>query len=90
MATDRQRMCDDDLLRLLAEQGGRSIADIAAHFHVTPTAIRQRLVRLMRSQSVTRRRADDATRRRGRPRHLYCITSQGEAALAKAAGEGID
>jgi len=80
---DRQPMCNDDILRLLADQRGHSIAEMASHFHVTQTAIRNRLVRLMQSQSVTRRRNDE--QRRGRPQDLYFITSQGAAALAGAA-----
>lgn len=85
--TDRQPMCDNDILRLLADHCGHTIGAMVAHFHVTQTAIRARLLRLMLSQSVTRQR-DDATRRRGRPRYLYFITSRGEAALAKPADEG--
>ena len=77
---DREPMCDKDLLRLLSDQVGRSIMGMADHFHVTQTAIRDRLVRLTRLQSVIRRRDDE--RRRGRPRYLYYITSQGVEALA--------
>lgn len=78
-------MCDDDLLRLFAEQGGRSVSEMVAHFHVAQTAIRRRLTRLVHAQSVVRRCKEEP--RRGRPRHLYWITSRGEAALAKAAAE---
>ncbi|MGA2258626.1 MAG: hypothetical protein ABSG53_28505 [Thermoguttaceae bacterium] len=85
--TDRQPMCNDDILRLLMDQRGRSVSEMATYFHVTQTAIRNRLLRLTLSQSVTRRRNDG--RRRGRPQYLYCITPQGQAALAKAAGDGI-
>ncbi|MGA2259481.1 MAG: MarR family transcriptional regulator, partial [Thermoguttaceae bacterium] len=77
---DRQPMCNDDILRLLADQRGHSIAEMATQFHVTQTAIRKRLLRLMQLQSVTRRRNDE--QRRGRPQDLYFITSQGAAALA--------
>ena len=73
--TDRQPMCDNDILRLLADQRGRAVSEMVAHFHVTATAIRQRLLRLTRSQLVTRKRNDE--RRRGRPTYLYYITSQG-------------
>ncbi len=82
--TDRQPMCNDDVLRLLADQRGRSVAEMATHFRVTQTAIRKRLVRLAVEQSVIRKRGDDA-KRRGRPQYLYYITSQGTAALAKTA-----
>ena len=83
--TDRQPMCDKDLLRLLADQRGRSVTEMTAHFRVTQTAIRQRLRRLMGEQLVTRKR--DGERQRGRPKHLYCITNQGTAALAEAADD---
>lgn len=85
---DRQPMCDKDILRLLADQTGRSIAGLAAHFHVTQTAIRDRLVRLTMLQSVIRKR--DGERRRGRPRYLYYITSRGTEALAPAEDDGTD
>ena len=84
--TDRQPMCNNDLLRLLADQRGRSVAEMATHFHVTQTAIRKRLLRLTLVQSVTRQR-DDANRR-GRPPDLYFITNQGKARLAGADNEG--
>ena len=80
LLTDRQPMCNNDLLRLLADQRGRSVSEMATHFHVTQTAIRKRLLRLTLVQSVTRQR-DDANRR-GRPPDLYFITSQGTARLA--------
>ena len=84
--TDRQPMCNNDLLRLLADQRGRSVSEMATYFHVTQTSIRKRLVRLALVQSVTRQRDD--SQRRGQPRHLYYITSQGTARLAGADNEG--
>jgi len=83
--TDRQPMCNNDVLRLLADHRGRSVAEMATHFRVTQTAIRKRLLRLTLLQSVTRQRKGGW--QRGRPQYLYFITSQGEAALA--ADEGI-
>ena len=85
-ATDRQPMCNADILRLLADHQGRSVSDMAVHFRVTLTAIRNRLIRLTQLQSVTRQRKDE--RRRGRPKYLYYITSRGEAALAETVDEG--
>ena len=82
---DRQFMCDDDLLRWLADEGGRTVAEMAAHFRVTETAIRTRLVRLTWSQSVTRK--GRKTKERGRPQYLYYIASPGEASPAKASKE---
>lgn len=84
-ATDRQPMCNNDILRLLADERGRSISEMAAHFSVTLTAIRQRLIRLAGKQLVTRKH-DDA-KRRGRPKYLYFITSQGAAVLAETPDE---
>ena len=80
--TDRQRMSDNDILRLLADQRGRTVAEMADHFGVARKAIYDRLIRLTAAQSVIRKR-DDADRGQGRPKYLYYITSQGEAALAK-------
>ena len=79
--TDRQPMCNDDILRLLADQRGHTVAEMAAYFRVTETAIRKRLLRLTLGQSVTRQRHDEH-RGRGRPPDLYFITSQGTAKLA--------
>ncbi|MEI8373062.1 MAG: DeoR family transcriptional regulator [Planctomycetota bacterium] len=72
----RQPMCDDDILRLLADHQGHTIPEMAAHFRVTQTTIRSRLNRLMLKQSVTRKCTNEQTRGRGRPKHLYFITSQ--------------
>jgi len=80
-----QPMCNNDILRLLADHRGRSVSEMATHFQVTQTAIRNRLSRLTMSQSVTRQ--GQKARRQGRPKYLYFITSQGEAALAEAANE---
>ncbi|MGA2254239.1 MAG: MarR family transcriptional regulator [Thermoguttaceae bacterium] len=78
-------MCNEDILRLLMDHRGHTVSEMASHFHVTQTAIRNRLLRLTLAQSVTRRRNDE--QRRGRPQDLYFITSQGAAALAKAADD---
>ena len=82
MTTDRQPMCDNDILRLLADHSGHTLSGMAGHFHVTLTAIRNRLLRLMRLQSVTRQRND--ARRRGRPQFVYYITPRGEISLQSA------
>ncbi len=75
--TDRQPMCNDDILRLLADQRGRSVSEMAAHFHVTQTAIRNRLLRLTAAQSVIRKR-EAGQCGRGRPKYLYYLTSPGD------------
>jgi len=74
----RQPMCDDDILRILADHQGHSIPEIVAHFHVTQTAIRGRLNRLMHKQTVTRKCTNEQTqwRGRGRPKHLYFIADR--------------
>ncbi len=81
-STDRQPMSDKDLLRLLADQRGRTVTEMASHFRVTQTAIRARLHRLIAAQAVIRKRSDDAIGKRGRPQYLYYIKCQGEIALA--------
>ena len=85
MTTDRQPMCDNDILRLLADHSGHSLSGIATHFQVTLTAIRNRMLRLMQLQSVTRQRNDE--RRRGRPQYVYYITPRGEKALLSSDDE---
>jgi len=85
--TDRQPMRDIDLLRLLADQRGHTTSEMTSHFHVTQTAIRQRLIRVMWKQLVIRQRAD-AAGKRGRPQYLYFISSKGEAVLAEASDDG--
>lgn len=72
MTTDRKPMCDNDILHLLADQRGRGVSEMAAHFHVTQTAIRGRLLRLTLSQSITRQQ-DGGQHGRGRPRYLYFL-----------------
>ena len=65
---------DADLLELLRTRGPLGVTEMAAAGAVTPTAIRQRLVRLM-AQGLVERRAVRAGR--GRPRHLYRLTQRG-------------
>lgn len=65
---------DADLLELLKVRGPLSVADLARKMEVTPTAVRQRLTRLMAQGLVDR----EAIRgRRGRPRHRYRLTDKG-------------
>ncbi len=89
--TDRQPMCDEDILRLLADQQGHSIAEMAGQFHVTQTAIRNRLMRLEHRERISRQREElwrePGGSKRGRPRYLYFITSRGEAALRETPDE---
>ena len=63
-------MCDDNILRLLADGVGRTVLALAEHFQVTKTAIRERLIRMMAAQTVIRQ-PDAKQRGRGRPQYLY-------------------
>src|SRR3954462_15582655 len=61
---------DAAILSLLREADARSVAELAAATKVTATAVRQRLIRLMRQGLVER----EPTRHgRGRPRHRYLL-----------------
>lgn len=65
---------DADLLDLLRIAGPLRVTEMAQAMEVTPTAIRQRLVRLMRRGMIQR----EAVRAgRGRPRHNYSLTEKG-------------
>jgi DeoR family transcriptional regulator, suf operon transcriptional repressor len=65
---------DNDLLDLLRSTGPLSVNDLAGAMEVTPTAIRQRLTRLM-SQEIIQREA--SRNGRGRPKHRYWLTDKG-------------
>ncbi|MHC4176459.1 MAG: helix-turn-helix transcriptional regulator [Planctomycetota bacterium] len=65
---------DGRLLDLLRASGSMGVADLARQVEVTPTAIRQRLMRLM-AQGLVQREA--VRNGRGRPRHLYRLTDKG-------------
>jgi predicted ArsR family transcriptional regulator len=66
---------DHGLLDLL-RQGSRSIAELCAATRVTPTAVRQRLGRLMAQGLVARQqeRTPDRPQRSGRPTYRYLLT----------------
>jgi len=65
---------DAGLLGLLRITGPMGVAELADAMEVTPTAVRQRLVRLMGQQAIQRQ----ATRHgRGRPKHRYWLTEKG-------------
>jgi DeoR family suf operon transcriptional repressor len=65
---------DADFLDLLRSTGALSVAELADAMEVTPTAVRQRLTRLM-SQEIIRREA--IRNGRGRPKHRYWLTDKG-------------
>ncbi|MEE8452314.1 MAG: hypothetical protein V3R99_10385 [Thermoguttaceae bacterium] len=65
---------DSDLLDLLRATGPLGVSDMADATEVTPTAIRQRLTRLL-GKGIIQREAVRAGR--GRPKHLYRLTDKG-------------
>ncbi len=66
---------DGAILNLLGQSGAMRIAQLATATHVTPTAVRQRLGRLMQ-QGLIQRRPTRAGR--GRPSHAYSLTDLGQ------------
>lgn len=65
---------DADLLDLLRCDGPMGVVELAEAVEVTPTAIRQRLSRLL-AQDLIEREAERSGR--GRPRHRYRLTDKG-------------
>ena len=65
---------DSDFLDLLRAIGPLSVAELAAAMEVTPTAVRQRLTRMM-NQGILQREAQ--RNGRGRPLHRYTLTDKG-------------
>ena len=65
---------DNDLLDLLRIAGPLGVEDLSDAMEVTPTAVRQRLMRLLAHGMIQR----DAIRNgRGRPKHRYWLTDKG-------------
>jgi predicted ArsR family transcriptional regulator len=65
---------DSDLLDLLRIAGPLRITEMAHAMEVTPTAVRQRLTRLLHKGLIQR---EPVRSGRGRPRHNYWLTEQG-------------
>lgn len=65
---------DDGVLDILRKRGPLSVAQMAGETHVTATAVRQRLTRLL-AQGEIQRRAEKVGR--GRPLHRYELTDKG-------------
>jgi len=65
---------DSDLLDLLRNGGPLDISGLAGTMEVTPTAVRQRLARLMGRGMVER---EVVRGQRGRPRHRYRLSDKG-------------
>jgi DeoR family transcriptional regulator, suf operon transcriptional repressor len=65
---------DAGLLDLLRITGPLGVSELSDAMEVTPTAVRQRLVRLLSQNAIQR----EATRHgRGRPKHRYWLTDKG-------------
>ena len=65
---------DAELLDILRTGGSADVSHLAERLKVTQTAVRQRIVRLMRQGLIER----EAVRKgRGRPHHVYQLTDQG-------------
>src|SRR3954466_2016210 len=65
---------DVGLLDLLRKHGSLSVSQLKAVMHVTTTAVRQRLVRLLASGEIERTKE---RLNRGRPAHRYGLTEKG-------------
>jgi len=65
---------DGDLLELLRASGPLGVAELSTEIAVTPTAVRQRLGRLLAEGLVERQTVRAG---RGRPKHRYRLTSKG-------------
>jgi predicted ArsR family transcriptional regulator len=65
---------DADLLDLMRSTGPMSVTELACFIEVTPTAVRQRLSRLMAQGLIER---DVVRAGRGRPKHRYRLTQKG-------------
>ncbi len=65
---------DSDVLDLLRALGPMDVAAMSGEFEVTPTAVRQRLGRLLANGLIQR---EPVRHGRGRPRHRYQLTPKG-------------
>ena len=74
MSTTAVPNADNDLLDLLRALGPMDVAAMSGEFEVTPTAVRQRLGRLLANGLVDR---EPVRHGRGRPKHRYQLTPKG-------------
>jgi DeoR family transcriptional regulator, suf operon transcriptional repressor len=65
---------DADMLELLRVSGPLDVVDMAAAIEVTPTAVRQRLGRMLAQGLIER---ESVRIGRGRPKHRYRLTDKG-------------
>ena len=66
---------DSDIVDLLRQTGSMCVSELAVATDVTPTAVRQRLSRLMEQGLVGRHALRSG---RGRPSHRYVLTEKGQ------------
>lgn len=64
----------DALLEMLRVRGPMDVTEIARRLEITPTAVRQRLARMLSRGLVAR---ESVRAGRGRPRHRYQLTQKG-------------
>jgi predicted ArsR family transcriptional regulator len=74
MMTGQGEIADGGVIGVLRLRGPLRVAELAAETHVTPTAVRQRLHRLM-AEGLVERRVERVGR--GRPSHRYSLTAEG-------------
>lgn len=74
MSTVTSPSTDNDVLELLRACGPLGVAELAREIDVTPTAVRQRLARLLAQGLVERQPVRNG---RGRPKHRYRLTQKG-------------
>ena len=68
---------DSELLDLLRIARALSVSELSDAMEVTPTAVRQRLVRLLAQHAIQREVIRHGLHGRGRPRHRYWLTETG-------------
>ncbi len=75
---------DRQVLELLRRHGAQEVASLASQVQVTPTAVRQRLARLL-AQGLIQRQTIRQTR--GRPKYRYQVTDKGLQAIGSSLTE---
>ena len=75
------------ILNLIKRRGPLDASQVAAELSLTAAAIRQQLTRLEEDGLLEHHDVDPPETRRGRPRHLYELTSAAEALYPKRYGD---
>ena len=75
------------ILTLLKREGPLDAAAVASALSLTPAAVRQQLARLEEDGLLTHHDEAEEQVRRGRPRHLYALTSAAETLFPKRYGD---